>query len=156
MGYKVAFWNCRRKLISDSNYDSNKLVDAKAYIETHKPLLFAIIESDIHSTTSHSNRVKRYSTKYIDEKLKVQVYTIQLPDTWEEHGQARLIVYVSEELNDKRKPLDAQFRDLPNVTLEIGLGREKKTLVNFFYREWTGGVSGLGNQASQVERLERQ
>ena len=47
-------------------------------------------------------------------------------------------------------------KDLPNVTLEIGLGREKKTIVNYFYREWTSGVSGEGNQASQINRLIRQ
>ena len=46
--------------------------------------------------------------------------------------------------------------DLPNVTVEIGLGKEKKTLLNYFYREWTGGVTGDSSQASQIDRLKRQ
>ena len=48
------------------------------------------------------------------------------------------------------------FKDLPNITLEIGLGRERKTIVNIFYREWTGGVTGLSDNGSQIERLDRQ
>ena len=40
--------------------------------------------------------------------------------------------------------------DLPNITVEMGLGKEKKTLLNIFYREWTGGFSGDSSQASQI------
>ena len=36
------------------------------------------------------------------------------------------------------------------------MGREKKTLINIFYREWTGGISKQNSQASQEERLKRQ
>ena len=46
--------------------------------------------------------------------------------------------------------------DLPNVTVEIGLGRERKTLVNVFYREWTGGVTGDNDLVSQTGRWARQ
>ena len=46
--------------------------------------------------------------------------------------------------------------ELPNITLEIGLGREKKTMLNYFYREWTGGVSGESDQASQIKRITNQ
>ena len=41
-------------------------------------------------------------------------------------------------------------------TLDIGLGKERKTVVNVFYREWTGGVTGLSDNDSQIERLSRQ
>ena len=44
--------------------------------------------------------------------------------------------------------LPNQYSDLPSLSCEIGLGREKKTCVNFFYREWTGGVSGLDDSDS--------
>ena len=67
-----------------------------------------------------------------------------------------MIVYVSEDLNYKRKFMDDKYTDLPNVTLEIGLGREKKTIVNYFYREWTGGISGDNSTNTQSIRLERQ
>ena len=47
-------------------------------------------------------------------------------------------------------------KDLQSLTLNIGLGREKKTTVNFFYREWKGGVSHENSQSSQMNRLSRQ
>ena len=40
--------------------------------------------------------------------------------------------------------------------MDIGLGREKKTTVNVFYREFTGGVSRDNSLASQTERYSRQ
>ena len=42
------------------------------------------------------------------------------------------------------------------MTFEVGLGRERKSLVNFYYREWTGGISGEDTHASQLERFARQ
>ena len=47
----------------------------------------------------------------------------------------------------------AQNTDLPTISCEIGLGIEKKSIVNFFYREFMSGVFGLKNTQSQVERL---
>lgn len=41
---------------------------------------------------------------------------------------------------------------MPIITLD----REaKETRVNYYYREWTGGVSGESSNASQLERLDR-
>ena len=45
--------------------------------------------------------------------------------------------------------------DLPLITLDIGLGRSKKTRVNFYYREWTSGISGDSSHPAQLERLTR-
>ena len=75
---------------------------------------------------------------------------------WQHHGQARVLLYVRDDINLKVRPLTRENADLPSVSCEIGVGREKKTRVNFFYREWTSGVSGLGDNSSQVERLKRQ
>ena len=54
------------------------------------------------------------------------------------------------------KNLCRRDTDLPSLSCEIGLGKERKTSVNFFYREWTSGVSGLSDINSQSERLARQ
>ena len=156
IGYKISFWNCRKKLVSDSFENTNKFVDVKAYVKRHRPHLLAIIESDLHSEASRVERAKYFTKSDIEEKLNIAGYNLHLPDTWENHGQARLVVFVSEELNVKRKPLENPFVDLPNITFEVGLGREKKTTVNFFYREFMSGVTGENSQASQLERLERQ
>ena len=43
-----------------------------------------------------------------------------------------------------------------SVTLQVGLGREKKTSVNIFYREFTGGAPRDNSHRSQLDRLQRQ
>ena len=60
------------------------------------------------------------------------------------------------ELKVTEKDIGIQNSDLPTITFEIGLGREKKTIVNFFYGEFTSGVSGLKDTSAQTERLTRQ
>ena len=156
LGYKISFWNCRCKLINQSGSDTNKLVDIKKFIERNKPLVFGIIESDLYSPASIRNRCLKLSTSDLKEKLKIEGYNIELPDTWTLHGQARVIVYVSEDLVYKVRPTDPTVSDIPNITLDIGIGREKKTVVNIFYREWTGGVSGESSHGSQIDRFTRQ
>ena len=51
-----------------------------------------------------------------------------------------------------KKVLDAD-KDLPIISLEIGLGRERKSIVNFYYREWTGIVSGRDEQEQRLSRI---
>ena len=46
--------------------------------------------------------------------------------------------------------------DLPSITCEIGIGREKNANVNLVYREWVSGVSGLSDFSVHTERLKRQ
>ena len=45
--------------------------------------------------------------------------------------------------------------DLPIMSFHISVGTERATVVNFFYREFTGGVSGLDDTLSQNDRLRR-
>ena len=55
------------------------------------------------------------------------------------------------------------FRDLVKAFLLLRIhcaivlvGQEKKTIVSYFYREFTGAVSSLRDKPSQKERLQRQ
>ena len=89
VGYKFAVWNCGRGLVQD--VFSTQLEEVKQFIAKNKPHCFGIIESDFFSTLSQ-NRSKKYSTSEIKEKLKIEGYTIEFPETWEKHGQARLIL----------------------------------------------------------------
>ena len=155
LSYKLALWNCRKGLLGDSNFDSNKLIEIKQFIQKHNPHTLCIIESNIHASYSRIKRKTSFNTNEVHSKLYIEGYKIELPDTWSHHGQARLLVYVRDDVNYKRQKMNNDT-DLPNVTLEIGLGREKKTLINYFYREWTGGVSGEKSQASQIDRILRQ
>ena len=102
LGYKLAFWNCRKGLINNLDQDTPKLIDIKRYVEKHKPHVFGIIESNPHSENSRVYRRKAVTKSQIEEKLKIDGYKIELPDTWTTYGQARIMVYVSDALNYKR------------------------------------------------------
>ena len=156
LGYKIAAWNCNRGLLKSGDQDSDKLTEIKLFIEENKPHLLGIIESDLHGPNSRANRRTTFTTDEIQEKLKIDGYSIYFPNTWEAHHQARLVVYINNEIKVKVKDLAVENNDLPTITFEIGLGREKKSLVNFYYREWTSGVSGEKSEQSQVDRFERQ
>ena len=155
-GYKLAFWNCRKGLISGNHCDSAKMVDIKRFVSKHQPHVFGIIESDLHSINSRFNRRLVVSKSKIDEKLNIEGYNIELPSTWEQHGQARVLVYVSKDIHYKRVEAPSNMKDLPMVTLEIGFGKERKSIVSVFYREWTGGISGSNDSVAQEDRWRRQ
>ena len=54
-----------------------------------------------------------------------------------------------------RDLLGTSLSDLPMLSFEIGFGNERKTIVNYFYREFTNGVTGLNSAQDQMERLKR-
>ena len=56
----------------------------------------------------------------------------------------------------KERKLKQEDLDLPSFSFELGLSSEKKTCFDIFYREFTGGVSGLSDITSQKKRLQRQ
>ena len=66
-----------------------------------------------------------------------------------------MIIYAKQELKVNVKNDSIASSDLPTFTCEISFGREKKTIVSYFYREFTGAVSGLRDKPSQKERLQR-
>ena len=140
IGYKIASWNCNRGLISNNiETESDKLVDIKLFIEKHKPHLMAVIESDIHGPRSRTRRQNYFTSDEIHDKLHIDGYRIELPNTWKKHDQARIIVYINDQIRAKKVDLTAEVEDLPTMTFEVGMGRERKSIVNFFYREWTVG-----------------
>ena len=155
LGYNLAVWNCRKGLIGESDSESMKLMEIKQFIQKHHPHTLGIIECDIYSAQCQVQRKTTFTTDEVISRLNIEGYNIELPDTWYNYGLARILVYVKDDINYKRKMM-ASNTDLPNISLEIGLGKERKTIVNYFYREWTGGVSRENNQASQINRLTRQ
>ena len=156
IGYKIGAWNCRRALLDSDGSPSAKMTDIELYLQRHQLHLFAIIESDLHGPQSRVSRKNPLTSHEIQEKLQIDGYSILLPQSWYAHHQARLIVFVKDGVQLKERKLDPSDSDLPSMSFEFGLGREKKSCVNFFYREYTGGVSGLVDITSQMDRLERQ
>ena len=67
-------------------------------------------------------------------------------------------MFVSETLKLKKCKITSPelYCDLSNISIEIGLGRERKTVVNLFYQEWTSGVTGDSSTAATEDRLKRQ
>jgi hypothetical protein len=124
IGYKLAVWNCGRGLVQEDF--SHKFSEIKQFIESKKPHCFGIIESDFYSHMSPVNRVRKYTTEEIKEKLKIDGYKLEFPQTWANHGQARIICYVSDEIKYSRT-IFANNDHIPSITLEIGLGRATRT-----------------------------
>ena len=152
LGYKFSVWNCGRGLVQEGG-ESTKLNEVRHFLSTKKPHCFAIIEADIFSTSSSVNRVNKYSTSEIREILKIDGYRLELPRSWEAHGQARIVCYVSEDVNFSRKYFNSEFDHLPSISLEVGLGKAGKTSVHYYYREWKNGVTGEDCQQSQLSDL---
>ena len=149
-------WNCRRGLITGDKEASSKMVDIKNFIVSKKLHMLCLVESDLHSEVSRYRRAQPLTTTDIHRALGIPGYKLYMPDTWDKHGQARIIMYAKEELQVKRLSAGNSVSDIPSISFLISLGREKKTVVNFFYQEFTGGVSGLQDMTAQNERLVRQ
>ena len=105
--------------------DFTKLSEVKHFIATHKPHVMGIFESDIHSSKSRVQRNDHFNTYEVLTKLKIEGYHLELPDSWETFGQARVIAYVQDSVDYKRQQMNNNY-DLPNITLEVGLGSEKR------------------------------
>ena len=151
-GYKIAVWNCGRGLFADWN--QSKLNEIQQFIENKRPHCFGIIEADLFGPNSQTNR-KKYTTAEIKEKLRIDGYSIELPTSWDVHGQARLICYISDEIKYSRKYLKDGYDHIPSITLLVGNGKATRTAVHYFYREWKNGVSGESDSASQILHLQQ-
>ena len=152
IGYKLGVWNCGRGLVQEGF--SIKLREIKQFLESKKPHCFGVIESDLFSPRCQNNRTK-YSPEELREILKVDGYKIEFPNSWDKHGQARLICYVSQEIKCTRKVLHSDFDHLPTITLEIGLGKATKTTVHYYYREWKNGVTEQSDSNSQLIHMKQ-
>ena len=155
-GYNIGLWNCRRGLISGDKQASTKMVEVKQFLEKKSLHLLCLVESDLHSSISRYIRRNTLTTDDVHRVLGVPGYRIILPKSWQVHGQARVMLLAKEELNVGVRDIGTENSDLPTISCEIGFAREKKTIVNFCYREFTSGVSGLDDNHSQVERWSRQ
>ena len=154
-GYNLGVWNCRKGLIDVNREATCKFEEVKQFIMKRRLHMLCLVETDLHSTMSRHRRSVTLTGNDIRSVLGIPGYTIYLPLTWKHHGQTRILVYVKEELKISEKQLEVCLTDLPIITFEISMGKEKKTIVIFFYREFTSGVTGLKSTQDQQERLNR-
>ena len=90
LGYKLAFWNCRKGLIDNLTHDTDKAIDIRRFIDKHQPHVFGVIETNLHSANSRVYRRTPVTKRQIEERLNIEGYNIELPDTWDNYGQARV------------------------------------------------------------------
>ena len=132
---------------------SEKLEEIINFTEQNNLHVLGITEAALHWAKSRVRRQFPATLPSLKYHLRVPGYTLLLPDTWEKHSQARLVVFVKESLNYKVVRLDQFLRDLPLLTMEVWKGGQQHTLVSYFYREYTGGVSGWSSLGSLRESL---
>ena len=155
-GYNIGLWNCRKGLLNNNKTQSTKMIEVKQFLSDKHLHLLCLVESDLHGDISRIKKQYPLSQNEVHEVLHIPGYQIILPESWQYFGQARILIFAKDNLVVKMCKIGLQNRDLPTVSLEIGFGMEKRTIVNFFYREFTSGVSGICDIQSQVDRLKRQ
>ena len=114
-GFKLAVWNCDRGLLG-ADGASSKFQDIKQFIFKNKPHLFGIIETDIFSPLSNHHRVNKFDMDTVKSMLNISGYSIEFPATWDTMGQARMLVYVSNDIIYEKKGSNNQIDDLPTIT----------------------------------------
>ena len=104
-----------------------KFEEVKLFIMKRRLHMLCLVETDLHSTMSRHRRSVTLTGNDIRSVFGIPGYTIYLPLTWKHHGQTRILVYVKEELKISEKQLEVCLTDLPIITFEISMGKEKKT-----------------------------
>ena len=110
---------------------SYKISEVKIFLEKKNLHMLCLIEADLHSGTSRYKRRNPLTIQDINNKFHIPGFNILLTKTWQKHGQARIMVFASEEQKVKERALGTKNSDLPMLTFEIRFGMEKRTLVNF-------------------------
>ena len=148
-GYTCMTWNCDRGFLT-----KNKIDDIKQAITKHKPEVVGISEVNFKRNESNldDDKLNNLSTSQLKEKINIPDYKVILPESWEQHGLARVLVYVKEDLKSKVVKTTTPSNSLQTITLELGYGRCKTHYFNFYYREWTNWVRG--SKDHQEEDLE--
>ena len=154
--YIIATWNCRRGLVCTNKLPTAKIIEIKNVLYERNIDLLCVVESDIYEKKSTNLARQKLTQEEAEWALNVHGYKVFFPKSWYIHGIARIIIYAKQELKVNVKNDSIASSDLPTFTCEISFGREKKTIVSYFYREFTGAVSGLRDKPSQKERLQRQ
>ena len=153
--YRIATWNCRKGLIDGNKLPTAKVTEIKHFLYEMNIHLLCVTEVDIHGTKSTNLVRQKLSQSEVTDALHIPDYSIQFPTSWMVYGVARLIIYVKKDIKIKVHKTPLSCADLPAFSCEIGIGREKKTVVGCYYREFTSAISGLKDKNSQKERLIR-
>ena len=117
--------------------------------------ILAVSECSLHGLKSRIIRVFPITSEGITNALRIPGFEILLPQSWACHEMARIMLYVKSSISTKLLSTQVSTSDLPIISIEAKKGKGPKTIVSTYYREYTGGVSGLKTSSAQVDRLNR-
>ena len=123
-GYNIGLWNCRRGLLNSDKTSTTKMVEVRQFIESKNLHLLCLVESDLHSQFSRIMKTNPVNTEDINKALRVPGYKILLPKSWNIHGQARVLVFASEDLNINIRDVGV---DTTNRKAETMVNKEDRT-----------------------------
>ena len=151
----VGYWNCGRGLLDSNNNASPKLSEAESFISDNNLDILAIAEAGLHGPRSRTLRTNPLTTSCIERELRITGFSILLPESWRRHDTARIFMYIRDDINFKLIKTNASTHDLPLISIEAKKGKHATTIISTHYREFTGGISGLKTNDSQLDRLTR-
>ena len=97
------------------------MTDIKLYLQKHELHVLGIIECDLHGPNSRVGRRNPLKTSKIHEKLHIEGYSIYLPQSWYNHGQARVMAYIKEEIKPIIRNAGVESSDLASLSIEMRL-----------------------------------
>ena len=116
----------------------NKIGEVKKLIADHKPHILGCSESELKI----SGQIEQLSS------LKIPGYTLLLPQSWDLHGYARVVVYVKKSLNFERIN-ELEDEHLQTIWIKCGFKNTKPGFVCNGYREYTSNIGASINHQSE-------
>ena len=151
----TGYWNCGKGLLDSNNFSTAKLAEIEHFISDNNLDILIVAEAGLHGRKSRIIRSYPVTSTIIRTALRIPGFQILLPESWELHETARLIMYVSDNIQVKQVSTPVLVSDLPIINIEVKKGKAAPTLVSGYYREFTGGISGIKTPEAQLERLVR-
>ena len=82
-----------------------------------------ILEADINAKRSRTARRTTIEDDDIQELLKIEDYTMVLPNSWRYHGVTRLIMYIHSSISFRQIEVEQGSEDLATISVEVGAGK---------------------------------
>ena len=83
-----------RKGAIDVNGDqTHKMEEVKDYIRRHEIHYMILIETNIHGNKSNKILGNKYKKKEVEDMMRIEGYTLELSDAWQNHETSRIIMY---------------------------------------------------------------
>ena len=155
LGLAVASWNCRRGLLCKRNFPTEKVDNIATFLRKYNIDVLAISEAGLHGVKSRTIKKFPVTETMIRNALRIEGYEIILPESWYKHNTARIFLYIKSNITFQKLSPTMNTQDLPLISIKAKRGKEPFTILSAFYREWTGGISGLESTDAQTDRLTR-